>query len=249
MNAIDLASRGVPGVLRAVTDKSPHTKHGSAKDATTDPARIKRLVVALARRADRGADRRQVRRGRCRSAAPRGPALVRPGQPSDVAHARHALGWSPYPIPAARRHSLQRQQGLAARRHAQARADSSSGGRRTSLEVMHGTVLAPVPDWIVRALEQPKLEPRPIRVDLNKAPAAIVGIIRTIARASEGERNRVALLGRVQARRIGRRAASHLCAVMPWKSSSRPPAVQDFPGVKHCGQHTAHLGCRGEHDD
>ena len=64
-------------------------------------------------------------------------------------------------------------------------------------EVMHANVLALVPAWIVRALEQPKLQQRrPTRVDLNKAPtAAIAGIIRTIAWAHEGERNQLAYWG------------------------------------------------------
>ena len=54
--------------------------------------------------------------------------------------------------------------------------------------------LAPAPQWIVRALEQPKLPARR-PVNLNKAPEAIRGIIRMIARAPEGERNRLAYWG------------------------------------------------------
>jgi hypothetical protein len=64
------------------------------------------------------------------------------------------------------------------------------------LEVLHARVLAPVPDWIVRALERPKAVYRPRRaIDIDRAPAKVAGIIRTVAQAPEGKRNSVAFWG------------------------------------------------------
>jgi hypothetical protein len=58
------------------------------------------------------------------------------------------------------------------------------------LEVLHGNVLAEVPDWIIRKLETPKAAeyvPRPITV--TSVCRSIEGIIRMIATATPGERN------------------------------------------------------------
>jgi hypothetical protein len=65
-----------------------------------------------------------------------------------------------------------------------------------SLEVLHADILAPVPDWIIRALEQSKADRRPLKaVDLDKTPAIVAGIVRIIAGAREGERNQVCFWG------------------------------------------------------
>lgn len=60
------------------------------------------------------------------------------------------------------------------------------------LEVLHADVLAPVPEWIVTALAAmaPATPlPRPIRLSHDQAQRKLAGILRTIARAHEGERN------------------------------------------------------------
>ena len=59
------------------------------------------------------------------------------------------------------------------------------------LEVLHGGVLAPVPDWIVEALN-PKLVPIPTRISATAyrpSVAALRGALNVLAGASEGERN------------------------------------------------------------
>jgi hypothetical protein len=65
------------------------------------------------------------------------------------------------------------------------------------LDVLHANVLAPVPDWILRSLERSRLPVyRPRRaIDPDHASAKIAGIIRTIARAPEGQRNHVCYWG------------------------------------------------------
>lgn len=64
------------------------------------------------------------------------------------------------------------------------------------LDVLHANVLAPLPDWIIRALERPKPVYRPRRaIDICRAPAQVAGIIRTVAQAPEGKRNSVAYWG------------------------------------------------------
>ena len=63
-------------------------------------------------------------------------------------------------------------------------------------EVLNADILAPVPEWIIRALEQPKPHHRALKaVDLDKAPAKIAGIIRVVAGAREGERNQLCFWG------------------------------------------------------
>jgi hypothetical protein len=67
------------------------------------------------------------------------------------------------------------------------------------LEVLHDDVLAPVPDWIIAALQAARpvtrLPTRPVRLSLERAHNKLSGILRTIARAKEGERNRVTFWG------------------------------------------------------
>jgi hypothetical protein len=71
------------------------------------------------------------------------------------------------------------------------------------LEVLHENVLAPVPDWILRALTR---EPgkfaglrylaTPISVDTPQSAARkLEGILRTIAQATEGTRNQICFWG------------------------------------------------------
>jgi hypothetical protein len=59
------------------------------------------------------------------------------------------------------------------------------------LEVLHGGVLAPVPEWIVEALN-PKPTPIPARISLHRpSTASLRGALRVLAGAREGERNHV----------------------------------------------------------
>ena len=66
------------------------------------------------------------------------------------------------------------------------------------LKVLHGSVLAPVPAFIIKALEPPPpiAPPSPREVQTSaQAQRKIDGIIRAIAGAHEGERNAVAFWG------------------------------------------------------
>ena len=60
------------------------------------------------------------------------------------------------------------------------------------LDVLHGDTLAPVPEWIIKALAPPPpvMPPSPWKVQTPaQAQQQLDGIIRTIASAREGERN------------------------------------------------------------
>jgi hypothetical protein len=63
---------------------------------------------------------------------------------------------------------------------------------------MHGEELAAVPDWIIKALAPPPPvvlhSPRKV-CTAAQAQRLVEGIIRTIARAREGERNAIAFWG------------------------------------------------------
>jgi hypothetical protein len=63
-------------------------------------------------------------------------------------------------------------------------------------EVLHGETLAPVPEWIIRAMAPPSV-PAPQKIVRPPANAhrKIDGIIRAIAGAREGERNAVTFWG------------------------------------------------------
>jgi Bifunctional DNA primase/polymerase, N-terminal len=66
------------------------------------------------------------------------------------------------------------------------------------LEVLHGGLLAPVPDWIIRRLNPPAPPPRwvPARpLTSDRAEHKLAGIIRTIANATAGERNHLTFWG------------------------------------------------------
>jgi hypothetical protein len=72
------------------------------------------------------------------------------------------------------------------------------------LPVLHGGVLAPVPDWVTEALcpSQPPLQnvvqfPAPI-----DAPGKFEGIVRAIAQAHEGERNSLCFWGACRMREL-----------------------------------------------
>src|SRR5262249_20372537 len=56
----------------------------------------------------------------------------------------------------------------------------------------HGDVLAPVPEWIIDALRPRPIELRPRTWSPSPAPssASIRGVLRVLADAREGERNR-----------------------------------------------------------
>jgi len=67
-----------------------------------------------------------------------------------------------------------------------------------ALEVRHGDKLAEVPAWILARLRPP--EPPSLNISLKTAPGDVIerkidGVIRTIANASEGERNALAFWG------------------------------------------------------
>ena len=65
-------------------------------------------------------------------------------------------------------------------------------------EVLHGNVLAPVPEFILRALAREPVHQlvAPRRIDTRaKARRKLDGVLRTIARAPEGERNTVTFWG------------------------------------------------------
>jgi Bifunctional DNA primase/polymerase, N-terminal len=66
------------------------------------------------------------------------------------------------------------------------------------LGALHGMTLAPVPEWIIRALEPPPpiVPPSPRKVQTSaQAQRKVDGIIRVMAGAHEGERNAVAFWG------------------------------------------------------
>jgi bifunctional DNA primase/polymerase-like protein len=65
-------------------------------------------------------------------------------------------------------------------------------------EVLHGGELAPVPDWIIKALKPPPPIVPPSSREVKtpaQAQRKVDGIIRTIVEAREGERNAVAFWG------------------------------------------------------
>jgi bifunctional DNA primase/polymerase-like protein len=65
-------------------------------------------------------------------------------------------------------------------------------------EVLHGDVLAPVPDWIIKALKPPPpiVQPSPREVrSPAQAQRKVDGIIRTMVEAPPGQRNALAFWG------------------------------------------------------
>ena len=68
--------------------------------------------------------------------------------------------------------------------------------------------LAPVPGWILRALQRDEVRPQIDRtVELDQAPAKIAGIIRAIVDAREGERNRLLFWGACRLRELAEQQA------------------------------------------
>jgi hypothetical protein len=63
------------------------------------------------------------------------------------------------------------------------------------LDVLQPNMLAPVPDWIVLALERKPVEPVAVPIQLDGLPARIAGVIRAITGAAQGERNHVCFWG------------------------------------------------------
>jgi len=63
----------------------------------------------------------------------------------------------------------------------------------SGFNVLHRKVLAPVPNWIVQALQPPEAKHPGIRaISIGKnAQGKIAGIIRTVASGREGERNQL----------------------------------------------------------
>jgi hypothetical protein len=61
-------------------------------------------------------------------------------------------------------------------------------------EILHASTIVPVPDWLLRALNPPPIR-RPLPKPTQVAGRKLDGIIRTIARASVGERNHVTFWG------------------------------------------------------
>jgi Bifunctional DNA primase/polymerase, N-terminal len=186
--------RGLPVFPCKVADKTPYTTHGF-KDASRDAIRIQRwwsrwpdaligvptgikFVVI-----DVDLQHREAQQWYARANIPTTRMHVtRSGgrhilfQPNDCVRCSASKIW----------------------RHVDTRGD---GGfiiwwPACGFEVLHADILAPVPEWILRTLEQPKPDRRPLKaVDLDKTPAIVAGIVRTIAGAREGERNQVCFWG------------------------------------------------------
>jgi hypothetical protein len=69
--------------------------------------------------------------------------------------------------------------------------------------VLHGGVLALAPDWIVEALHPPEPPQNVVRFPIHlTSPQQFEGIVRTIARASEGERNSICYWGACRMREL-----------------------------------------------
>jgi hypothetical protein len=65
------------------------------------------------------------------------------------------------------------------------------------LDVLHGGALEPVPEWITQLMHvaPPALPVRPVRLSREHAQGKLAGILRTIARAHEGEGNALTFWG------------------------------------------------------
>jgi hypothetical protein len=80
----------------------------------------------------------------------------------------------------------------------------------SGFEVLNVDSLAPVPDWILRGLQQPKHHHPTLKTtDVDNGPAKISGIIRAVAGAREGERNQLCFWG---ACRLAELAEQHVIA-------------------------------------
>jgi hypothetical protein len=196
-----LQERNLPVFPCKVADKTPYTTHGF-KNASTDRARIRswwsrwpdaligvptgeKFVVV-----DVDLQHREAQEWYARANIPTTRMhLTRSGgrhvlfQPNDYVRCSASKIW----------------------RHVDTRGD---GGfiiwwPACGFEVLHADIIAPVPGWIIRALEQPKSSHRALKaVDLDKAPAKIAGIIRVVAGAREGERNQLCFWGACRLREL-----------------------------------------------
>jgi hypothetical protein len=65
------------------------------------------------------------------------------------------------------------------------------------LEVMHAETLAPVPDWVIRALNPPTAQiiSFPVPFSTAHSDARVQGVVATVAAAKEGERNSLLFWG------------------------------------------------------
>jgi hypothetical protein len=73
----------------------------------------------------------------------------------------------------------------------------------TGLQVMHGNLLAEVPNWIIARLQRDEGRPYVVRtIELDSLPAKIAGIVRKVNDAQEGERNRLLFWGACRLREL-----------------------------------------------
>lgn len=192
--ALELANRSLPVFPCKVADKTPYTTHGF-KDAVTDPARIRQW---WARWPD------------ALIGVPTGIKFV--VVDADLQHVEAQQWYARANLPMTRMH-VTRSGGrhILFQPNAGVRCSASKVWRHVDtrgqggfiiwwpacgFEVLHADVLARVPEWILRALEQSKTHHLALKaVDLDKTPAKIAGIIRVVAGAREGERNQLCFWG------------------------------------------------------
>jgi hypothetical protein len=195
-HALWLAKRGVPVIPCVMLTKRPLTEH-AFKDASTDPQTIQRWWThwpyALI-------------------GVPTGEKFV--VVDVDLQHSQAQEWFASASLPPTRTH-FTRSGGrhLLFRPHAQVRCTAGKiwphvdtrghGGfiiwwPACGFEVFHRDLLAPVPDWILQAL-RPRQTPEPTAtaiLSIGKNPEGkIAGIIRAVAGAPEGERNRLTFWG------------------------------------------------------
>jgi hypothetical protein len=111
----------------------------------------------------------------------------------------------------------------------------------SGFEVLHPVVLAEVPDWIIARLQRD--EPHIDRaIDLDQAPAKIAGIIRAIAEAREGERNKLLFWGANRLRELAdQQAVPHSEALAIALEAARRAGLPHSEALK-----TAHSAFRGQ---
>jgi hypothetical protein len=194
--ALRLAKRNVPVIPCVMKTKRPLTQHGY-KDASTDPQMIQRwwthwphAVIGV----------------------PTGEKFV--VIDVDLQHSQAQEWFATACLPTTRTH-FTRSGGrhLLFRPHPQVPCTAGKiwphvdtrgyGGfiiwwPARGFEVCHRDLLAPVPDWVVQALQPPKtpecLVPAILSIRTNPE-SRIAGIIRVVAGAPEGERNRLTFWG------------------------------------------------------
>lgn len=212
--ALKLARKGIP-VFPCDEDKRPLTRNGF-KDATTDPDTVHRWWTTWPE---------------ALIGVPTGDKFV--VVDVDLQHAEAQQWYGRANLPVTRKHTT-RSGGrhLLFKPHPDVRCSTGkiwphvdtrgAGGYiiwwpACGLEVLHADVLAPVPDWL---LEKLRAEPAPVPPASSKplsseqAQRKLDGIIRTIARAREGERNHVTFWGACRlAEMVGQAALSRNDAI------------------------------------